>query len=78
MKTIQVLGSGCTKCRKTAESIERIAEQLGVEVTVTKEADPQLMMQHGVMTTPAVVIDGRLQHSGSIPHRDEIERWLQS
>ncbi|WP_426415497.1 thioredoxin family protein [Aestuariirhabdus sp. LZHN29] len=78
MKTIKVLGSGCAKCNKTAETIERISKELNVEVGVIKEADPQVMMEYGVMSTPAVVVDGKLVHSGSIPHRSDIEQWLAS
>ncbi len=76
MKTIKVLGSGCSKCTKTAAMIETIAGELGVEADVIKETDPQVMMQYGVMSTPAVVIDGQLMHSGSMPHRSDIENWL--
>ncbi|MFT6915367.1 MAG: small redox-active disulfide protein 2 [Motiliproteus sp.] len=76
MKTIQVLGSGCAKCSKTAEIIARIANELSIEAEVTKETDLQVMMQYGVMSTPAVVVDGQLVHSGSIPRQGDIEQWL--
>ncbi len=76
MKVFKVLGIGCTKCSKTAEVIEAIAREHGVPVTVEKESSPQAIMAWGVMRTPAVVLDGQLVHSGSIPHRDDIERWL--
>ncbi len=76
MREIKVLGSGCTKCTKTAESISRIAAELGVEVNVSKETSPQVMMNCGVMSTPAVVVDNQVVHSGSIPHREQIESWL--
>ena len=76
MKKIQVLGSGCSKCTKTAEVIQRIADELNVDVVVIKETDLAVMMEYGVMSTPAVVVDDQLMHSGSIPHRDDIEKWL--
>ncbi len=76
MKHIKVLGSGCKKCTKTAESIERIALEQGVEVTVTKETDLQVIMSYNVMSTPGVVIDEQLVHSGSMPHTDQIIEWL--
>tara|TARA_R110001583_G_scaffold185233_1_gene345196 strand:+ start:1198 stop:1437 length:240 start_codon:yes stop_codon:yes gene_type:complete len=78
MKTIKVLGTGCAKCSKAAETIERIAAELNIEATVIKETDLQVMMQYGVMSTPAIVIDEQLVHSGSIPHRSDIEQWLTS
>ena len=76
MKEIKVLGSGCSKCTKTAEAIQKIAEELGVEATVIKETNPQAMLTYKVMSTPEVVIDEKLVHGGSIPHRNQIEKWL--
>jgi predicted thioredoxin/glutaredoxin len=76
MKNVIVLGSGCTKCVKTAEYIEKVAADLGVECSVTKETSPQVIMSYKVMSTPAVVVDGVLVHSGSIPLREQIQHWL--
>ena len=76
MKQIQVLGSGCAKCVKTAELIQLIANDCGVSVNVTKETNPETIMNYGVMSTPAVVVDNQLMHTGSIPDRKKIEEWL--
>ncbi|GAA4084662.1 thioredoxin family protein [Zhongshania borealis] len=76
MKEIKVLGSGCAKCIKTAEFIDVVAKGCGVSVDVQKETSPEVMMSYGVMSTPAVVIDNVLVHSGSIPSREKIESWL--
>lgn len=76
MKNIKVLGSGCAKCTKTAELIEQRAAELGVEVCVVKETDPQTIMAYGVMSTPAVVVDEQLVHSGSIPAANDVNGWL--
>tara|TARA_R110002167_G_scaffold110004_1_gene280181 strand:+ start:395 stop:628 length:234 start_codon:yes stop_codon:yes gene_type:complete len=76
MKNIKVLGSGCAKCVKTAELIEKIANEQGVSVSVSKETSPQVIMAYGVMSTPAVVVDENLVHSGSIPHREQVTQWL--
>ncbi len=76
MKNIKVLGSGCNKCSKTAEIIEEIAHELNIAVSVTKETSAEVIMDYGVMSTPAVVIDEQLVHSGSIPHRDQIVAML--
>jgi small redox-active disulfide protein 2 len=77
MKNIIVLGSGCSKCTKTAEVIKKIADELGIEADVVKETSPEVMMSYGVMSTPAVVVNNNLVHSGSIPHRDQIQGWLE-
>ena len=76
MKVIKVLGSGCTKCIKTAEVISEFAKALNIEVDISKETDPEVIMSYGVMRTPAVVVDENLVHSGSIPNRQDIEKWL--
>ncbi|MDQ7049704.1 MAG: thioredoxin family protein [Enterobacterales bacterium] len=76
MKQIKVLGSGCTKCTKTAELIEKIALEQGAIVKVTKETDPQVIMAFGAMSTPAVVVNEQLVHSGSMPHTAQIKEWL--
>mgnify|MGYP000592632006 CR=1 FL=1 len=76
MKEIKVLGSGCTKCKKTAEVIEKIADELNVKVHVTKESSPEVILAYGVMITPAIIIDEINVHSGSIPKREAIKAWL--
>ncbi|MFP6790439.1 MAG: thioredoxin family protein [Thalassolituus sp.] len=76
MKQIKVLGSGCAKCVKTAAVIQAIADQHGVPVNLVKETSAEVMMNYGVMSTPAVVVDEVVVHSGSIPDRKKVESWL--
>jgi small redox-active disulfide protein 2 len=76
VKEIKVLGSGCSKCVKTAEVIKRVADECGIAVNVVKETSAEAIMGYGVMSTPAVVIDEKLVHSGSIPTSKMIEGWL--
>lgn len=76
MKNVIVLGSGCAKCVKTADLIDKIALEIGAEIRVSKETRPEVIMSYGVMSTPAVVVDNIVVHRGSIPHREQIESWL--
>ncbi|MFC2991474.1 thioredoxin family protein [Halomonas tibetensis] len=76
MKKIEVLGTGCKKCVTTAEQIESVASELGIDVEVEKVTDPAAIMGYKVMSTPAVAIDGKLFHSGSVPDRGKIETML--
>lgn len=76
MKNFIVLGSGCPKCVKTVKVIQAIAAECRILVDVTKETSPEVIMNYGVMSTPAVVVDGVVVHSGSIPDRKKIESWL--
>ncbi|WP_320818821.1 thioredoxin family protein [Thalassolituus sp.] len=76
MKQIKVWGRGCAKCVKTAAVIQAIADEHGVPVNLVKETSAEVMMNYGVMTTPAVVVDEVVVHSGSIPDRKKVESWL--
>lgn len=76
MKTVKVLGSGCKKCTKTADLIREVAQQLEIDIELTKETDASTIMAYGVMSTPAVVVDDQVVSSGAIPEPSEIRRWL--
>ena len=76
MKEIKVLGSGCAKCVKTAEFIQTVANDCGIPVHIVKESSPEVILKHNIMSTPAVVVDDQLMHSGSVPDRKKIEEWL--
>lgn len=73
---IKVLGTGCANCKATVALIEQIAQAKGVPVTLGKVEDLREIMGYGVMSTPGVVIDGKVVHAGGIPSRDKIEKWL--
>ena len=73
---IKVLGTGCANCKSTIALIEQVAKAKGVEITLAKVEDLRHIMGYGVMSTPGVVIDGKVVHSGGVPSRDKIEKWL--
>ncbi|MDO9598327.1 MAG: thioredoxin family protein [Azoarcus sp.] len=76
MKDIKVLGTGCANCKSTIALIEQVAQAKGVEVKLEKVEELRDIMSYGVMTTPGVVIDGKVVHAGGIPGRDKVEKWL--
>lgn len=76
MKKIQVLGAGCAKCQRTVQLINDVAESEGVSVDVQKVEDIGEIMSMGVMSTPGVVVDGTLVHSGSMPSRAQVIEWF--
>ncbi|MGB5447167.1 MAG: thioredoxin family protein [Psychromonas sp.] len=78
MKNIKVLGTGCAKCKATVSLIEEVALALEVEIKIYKVEDPAQIMAYGVMSTPAVIIDKKLVHKGTIPAREEVEQWLKN
>ncbi len=77
MKDIKVLGTGCCgNCRSTIDLIEQVARAKHVAVNVSKVEDLRDIMSYGVMSTPGVVIDGKVVHAGGVPWRDKVEEWL--
>jgi small redox-active disulfide protein 2 len=76
MKNIKVLGSGCANCRTTLKLIEEVAQARGVAVSLEKVEDMAAILGYGVMSTPGVVIDGKVVHAGGVPDRKKIEGWL--
>lgn len=76
MKDFKVLGSGCSKCVATAKLIEDVARSKGVEVKVEKVTDLAQILGYGVMSTPGVVIDGKVAHAGGVPARSKVEDWF--
>jgi small redox-active disulfide protein 2 len=76
MKKIQVLGTGCPKCKKLAENAEAAARDLGLECDLEKVTDINEIMRFGVMMTPALAIDGRVKVVGKVPSSEEIKQML--
>jgi len=76
MKNIKVLGTGCANCKTTLKLIEDMAAAKGVAVQLEKVEEIKDIMGYGVMSTPGVVIEGKVVHAGGVPSRDKIEQWL--
>jgi len=74
---IEILGSGCTKCKATEKVVRRVVDELGSEVEIVKIEDLQEIVNRGVMMTPAVIIDGEVKIVGHVPNDDEIKKLLQ-
>lgn len=76
MKNINVYGSGCKNCTNTAELIEKMATQLQIEIKLSKVSDLQAIMEAGVVSTPAVAVDGKIVHAGSVPDAQTVKNFL--
>jgi len=73
---IKVLGTGCTNCKNTYALIERTAKDMSVAVSLVKVEAVEDIMQYGVASTPAVVINGVVVHSGGVPSSHSVRKWL--
>ncbi len=74
--TIQVLGPGCKRCEALAVVTRKAVDELGLHATVEKVADYAQMAQLGVMSTPALAVDGQLVFSGGVPDVERLKRLL--
>ncbi|MFP4356736.1 MAG: thioredoxin family protein [Phycisphaerae bacterium] len=77
MKKLQILGTGCPKCKKLAENTEAAAKAAGIEYELEKVTDINEIMKMGVMMTPALAIDGEIKVVGKVPDADAIKPMLQ-
>ena len=76
MKHIKVLGTGCANCKATVKLIEDAARAKSVAVHLEKVENIADIMAYGVMSTPGVVIDGKVVHAGGVPNQSVVEGWL--
>jgi len=73
---IQILGTGCPKCQKLAETAKTAAEELGLQYELVKITDLNEIMKFGVMMTPGLAVDGQVKSVGKVPTVDEIKKML--
>jgi len=76
MKKIEVLGTGCAKCKKLEEFTREAAGEIKLECDIEKVEDIQKIMSYGVMMTPALVVDGKVLVSGKVPSVNELKKLL--
>jgi len=77
MKTkIQILGTGCAKCRLLTEHAERAAQELGLDYELEKVTDIERIFEFGVVATPALVVDGEIRAFGNVPSTGKLKELL--
>jgi small redox-active disulfide protein 2 len=76
MKTVKILGAGCSKCNLLEARVRDVIEKNGIDAVVEKIADLDVMMDYGIMMTPGLVIDEEVKSFGSLPSADAIRQWL--
>ncbi len=78
MFEVKVLGSGCKNCQTTHKLIEDVANENGIEINIEKVEDMAEIMSYGIMSTPGVIVNGKVAHAGGIPDKKTILSWFQS
>ena len=75
---IEVLGTGCPKCKKTYENAAEAIKELGIEAELVKIYDSVEIAKRGVLETPALAIDGEIKVAGRVPSKEEIKEMLKN
>ena len=78
MLTIKILGSGCPNCKKLEAITRKVVETLGVEADIEKVTDYAKLMEYDILSTPGLVINGKVVSFGRIPGEDEITTFVTS
>jgi small redox-active disulfide protein 2 len=73
---IKILGTGCSKCKTLEELTRKVIKDNGIDVTITKIEDIVEIMKYNIMTTPALVVNGKVVSKGRIPTSEEIKQFL--
>lgn len=76
MKQVKILGTGCAKCNQLADAVKAVIAAEGIDASVEKVEDIQQIVGYGVMSTPGLVVDGKVVCSGRVPSADEIRGML--
>jgi small redox-active disulfide protein 2 len=77
MKTIEILGTGCMKCKRLMKNVETAVKEMGIDAEVRKVDDITEIIDRGVMLTPALAVDGEIKVSGRVADVAEIKRILE-
>ncbi len=74
---VEILGTGCPKCRSTEKVVRQVVDELGLDVEIQKVESVEQIMERGVMMTPAVAIDGDVKIVGQVPSPEKLTRLLE-
>lgn len=73
---IKILGTGCPKCKELEKTTREVVEKNGFLATITKVDDIMEIMKYGIMSTPAIVVNEKVEIKGRIPSAEEIKQLL--
>lgn len=76
MKKIEVFGTGCPKCKKTVEVIEKVVKEKDFKVEIEKIEDIKKITEKGIFMTPAVAVDGDIKIRGKVPKEEDVLEWF--
>jgi len=74
---IEVLGTGCPRCKEVEKRVMDVLAETGVAAEVEKVTDIKKFAQMGILSTPGLVINGKVKAQGKIPSKEEVKKWLE-
>lgn len=77
MKKVEIFGTGCPNCQKTADKIKKVIEEMDLDAEIVKVEDMNEITERGVMLTPAVAVDGDMKVTGKVPAEEDIKDWFE-
>ncbi|MFW5787639.1 MAG: thioredoxin family protein [Halanaerobiales bacterium] len=77
MKKIEILGTGCPKCQESTKIIKEVIDELEVKAEIAKVEEVNEIVERGVMSTPAVAVDGEVKVAGEIPSKAKVRSWFE-
>ncbi|PHY12745.1 thioredoxin family protein [Caulobacter sp. B11] len=78
MKAVKVLGPGCKRCEATEDMVRKEAARQGIDVAIEKVSDYAAIAGYGILSTPGIVIDGKVVHAGGLPKAEDLAKWLEA
>jgi hypothetical protein len=74
---VTILGPGCYSCNKLEQDVMAVLSENGIQAGLNHVSDPSLMAHYGILPTPALIINGKVKSSGSVPSKSMIKKWLE-
>ncbi len=78
MFEVKVLGSGCRNCATTYQLIQDVCEENAIPITLEKVEDLAQIMSYGILSTPGVVVNGKIAHAGGVPDKKAVLSWFKA
>jgi hypothetical protein len=74
---VAILGPGCYSCNKLEQDVMAVLSESGIQAALNHISDPKLMVQYGILPTPALIINGKVKSAGRVPAKSMIKKWLE-
>jgi len=74
---VAILGPGCYSCNKLEHEVMAVLSETGIKAALNHISDPSQIVQHGILSTPALTINGKVKSTGTVPSKSTIKKWLE-